>query len=78
MTYVWLDGGNGVLRFVDDQHLPPCNDCGERVSVCRENNCLGEDEVDEDDPEPDNCVVCQRTYCACDQMYESYKDSLLD
>jgi hypothetical protein len=41
MTYVWIAGATpGVKRYVDDNFLPPCNLCGERISICREQDCI--------------------------------------
>ena len=71
MTYVWLDNGNGVLRFVNDIYLDPCNKCGERISTCRANDCLGE-------PEPEYCGACEHKPCACDNIYDAHKENLLD
>jgi hypothetical protein len=71
MTYVWLSE-NGRHRYVDDQWLNPCRNCGKRISVCRENNCL-EGEVIEA-PEDLGCSSCNSTStnaCHCDNDYES-------
>lgn len=76
MTYVWLSE-NGRHRYVDDQWLNPCRNCGKRISVCRENNCLTGNEIEE--PEDNGCSTCQSDRgCQCDAMYEAYKESLLD
>ncbi len=34
---VWITLHNGVHVFKDDALLPPCNKCGQRISVCRDN-----------------------------------------
>lgn len=72
MTYVWLTETNGTMRFVDDIYLPPCQDCGERVSVCRANDCF-------DKPEPNlYCPACGiDNGCRCDEAYEAQRDAEL-
>lgn len=72
MTYVWIEETSGRKRYVDDQWLNPCRECGERISVCQANNCV-------DEPEDNGCGICQSDRgCRCDSMYEAYKESLLD
>ena len=41
MVYVWIQESAGSLRYVDDIHIPPCNKCGKRISVCE---CKKEEE----------------------------------
>lgn len=72
MTYVWIEETSGRRRYVDDQWLNPCYKCGEKISVCQANDCLGEEE-------DNGCQICDSDHgCRCDAMYEAYKDSLLD
>lgn len=65
MTYVWIEETSGRRRYVDDQWLNPCRECGERISVCQANNCL--------EPEDVGCFNCHATKssaCHCDNDYE--------
>jgi len=39
MTHVWIYPSPGRAVFIDDQQIPPCNECGKRLSVCRESDC---------------------------------------
>ena len=39
MTHVWIHPSPGKAIFIDDQQIPPCNECGKRLSVCRESDC---------------------------------------
>jgi len=73
MTYVWLSE-NGRHRYVDDQWLNPCRNCGKRISVCRENNCLTGNEIEIEEPEDLGCSSCNsktQSACHCDNDYES-------
>lgn len=36
MAYVWIEESAGLMRFVDDIYLPPCQKCGLRVKECRD------------------------------------------
>lgn len=71
MTYVWLSE-NGRHRYVDDQWLNPCRECGKRISVCRENNCTTGNEIE---PAEDlGCSSCNSitvNACHCDNDYET-------
>lgn len=70
--YVWIVETSGKQRYVDDRYISPCYTCGERISICQQNNCL-------DGPdEPEECATCNSAPCACDAMYEAYKESKLD
>lgn len=75
MTYVWIEDTSGKKRYVNDDFLNPCRECGEKISVCQANNCT--DGVDE--PEDNGCQTCDSDRgCQCDSMYEAYKEMLLD
>jgi hypothetical protein len=66
MTYVWVEETSGRKRYVDDQWLNPCRECGERISVCQANNCA-------DEPEDLGCSSCNSitvSACHCDNDYE--------
>jgi len=39
MTFVWIHPAPGRALFIDDQLIPPCNLCGQRISTCREGDC---------------------------------------
>lgn len=72
MTYVWIVETSGRKRYVDDQWLNPCRNCGKRISVCRENNCTTGNEVE---PAEDlGCSSCNSitvNACHCDNDYET-------
>lgn len=65
--YVWTII-NGKATFVDDETIDPCELCGERLSVCDDNKCLGEEDFDDY-----GCVICgaeRSSRCRCDYAYE--------
>ena len=39
---VWIHPSAGKAIFIDDQHIPPCNTCGQRVGACQQSNCNNE------------------------------------
>lgn len=65
--YVWIEETSGKRRYVNDDFLNPCYKCGEKISVCQANDCLGE-------PEDKGCSFCGVNFssaCHCDNDYES-------
>jgi hypothetical protein len=61
MPYVWTIDSSGLKRFVDDRFLPPCNLCGNPVSICQKSTCA------EDNKDKGNryCSYCQNIIQAC-------------
>ena len=67
--FVWTTI-NGKATFVDDAEVDPCEICGERLGICEENNCLGDDDFDDY-----GCIICgaeRSSACRCDSAYEDW------
>jgi hypothetical protein len=69
--FIWIESPEGKKTFVNDHEIDPCEDCGEFIGTCRENDCVegwAERQAEQ------GCFWCgaPNTYaCRCDNDYES-------